>query len=595
MQHALRPWITICVALAGASLIAISPVAPPLPDVQHRAIRPIDYDEFDTSQLMTTTQDNLTGLESVLSSSNWLTDPDISQGLSTLFSDLSTGTSNPVTNPFALLSEGALLLAGGDYASNAASTALTAVSDNIESALSSGNFSAALTDLENGPSTVLYAFLNGYPEAVGSAGLISPEFGLLTNTADGAATGEIDSLAQLSNTIADEVSAVGGNTATSTPTLLGAGTLDLGINVDTILNDLVPSGSLTLPFSLDSLLNDAAPSGSLTLPFSLDSLLNDAVPSGTLTLPFSLDSLLNGAVPGGTLTLPFSLDSLLNLAASNGEITVPITPDQILTEIGNSGGSVTVPPISLSTFVSDVGDPCLIINPTPGSTNLCELDLSQFLKDAGAPNTLSVPSIPDSTVASDLESALGASGNEDITVNATDLEQLLGTSGSNDITVTTGALESLLGTSGSNDVSLSITDLETLLGTSGSDDLSVSITTLESILGTAGSQQVSIPLSTLESILPSTLSLDLTTPTVTGGTVPNFDVDLSQDLLAVLGSIAPVSSDLSSLLTNDPTLDVASLLSGLFSDLGVPISATGGDLPANLTGILAELLPGLVP
>ena len=105
-----------------------------------------------------------------------------------MLSDLSTGTSNPVTNPIDLLTEGALL-------SNAASTALTAVTDNVESALSGGDYSTALTDLEDSGTTVLYAFLNGYPEAVGSDGLISPEFGLLTNTADGAATGQIDALA----------------------------------------------------------------------------------------------------------------------------------------------------------------------------------------------------------------------------------------------------------------------------------------------------------------------------------------------------------------------------------------------------------------
>src|SRR5271167_1004417 len=184
MQRNLQPWITTGVVLAGASLIAVTPVATPRPDVQHRQVRLVDYDEYDASQLASATEANWQGLESILGSSNWTTDPDISQGLSTLLSDLSTGTSNPVTNPIALLTEGALLLTSSGDASNAASTALTAVTDNVESALSSGDYSAALTDLENGPSTVLDAFLNGYPETVGSGGLISPEFGLLTNTTD---------------------------------------------------------------------------------------------------------------------------------------------------------------------------------------------------------------------------------------------------------------------------------------------------------------------------------------------------------------------------------------------------------------------------
>src|ERR1700733_6392827 len=288
MQPDLHPWITTGIVRGGASLIAVSPMATPRPDVQHRQVRLVDYDEFDLSQLSSTTEANWSGLETVLGSSNWLTDPDISQGLSTLLSDLSTGASNPVTNPISLLAEGALLLTSSGDASNAASTALTAVTDNVESALSSGDYSAALTDLEDGPSTVLYAFLNGYPETVGS-GLISPEFGLLTNTTDGAATGQIDALQQLSNTLADELSAVGGGNVTTTPTLLEPGSLDISVNVSTILNDLAPSGPLSLPVSLDSLLDGATPGGTVSLPISLDVLLSDAATDSNITVPLTID------------------------------------------------------------------------------------------------------------------------------------------------------------------------------------------------------------------------------------------------------------------------------------------------------------------
>src|SRR6202012_2270948 len=201
MQRHLKPWITTGVVLVGAGLIVVTPVTTPQPNVQHRSIRLVDYDEFDLSQLTATTEANWSGLETALSSNNWATDPDISQGLSTVLSDLSTGTSNAVTNPTSLLTEGALLLTSSGDASNAASTALTAVTDNVESALSSGAYSTALTDLENGPTTVLDAYLNGYPETVGS-GLISPELGLLTNTADGAATGGVDALQQARKTLA---------------------------------------------------------------------------------------------------------------------------------------------------------------------------------------------------------------------------------------------------------------------------------------------------------------------------------------------------------------------------------------------------------
>ncbi|WP_343575631.1 hypothetical protein [Mycobacterium sp.] len=673
MQRNVRPWVTTGIVIAGASLIAVTPVGAPQPDVQHRQLRLVDYTEYDASQLTSATDTNLSGLESVLSSSNWTTDPDISQGLSTLFSDLSTGASNPVTNPISLLSEGALGLLSGNDAANAASTALTAVTDNVESALSSGDTSTALTDLENGGTTVAYAFLNGYPDAVGSGNDISPEFGLLTNTADGAATGQIDSLAQLSNTVADEVSALGGGDLTTSPTVLGPGSLDLSVNLDSLLNtlgsggnltlpisldsllsDVAPSGTLTLPVSLDGLLNDAAPSGTLTLPVSLDGLLNDAAPSGTLTLPFSLNDLLSGATSGGNLTLPVSLDgllqdvtggptgsltipvsldSLLNDAAggSGGDLTIPVTPDAILTDVLGGGGSISIPSISLSSilpadFSVTLPRECISFLGCVGGNTIS-------IPDPAYHDTITPPSISDATVLSDLESVLGSSGNTDISIPVASLESLLGTTGSsdlsvststlegllgtfgsNDISVSTSTLEGLLGTSGSNDISLSVSDLQTLLGATGSSDLSVStstleglfggagsndislpISTLESLFGSSGSTDISIPLSTLEGILPSNLNLDLPIPEVTGAAVPNFEVDLSHDLLAALGSITPVASDLPSLLGTDPTLDATSLLSSALTDLGLPVSVTGGDLPVNLTGIGAELLSGLVP
>ena len=592
MQRNLQPWITTGVVLAGASLIAVNPMATPRPDAQHRQVRLVDYDEFDLSQLVSTTEANWSGLETVLGSSNWLTDPDISQGLSAVFSDLSTGTANPLTDPISLLTEGALLLTSSGDASNAAATALTAVTDNVESALSSGDYSTALTDLEDGPSTVLYAFLNGYPETLGS-GVISPELGLLTNTADGAVSGQIDALQQLSNTLADELSAVGGGDLTTTPTLLEPGSLDVSVDVSTILNDLAPSGALSLPFSLDSLLSDAAPSGTLSLPVSVDDLLGDVAPSGSLTLPVSLDSLLDGATPNGTVSLPISLDGLLSDAATNGNITVPVTIDQVLGDALGNGGSISVPSISVDTIVADLGNPSYTINLGIAKETI---SLQTFVNDLGIGNeTITPPSISDATVLSDLESALGSSGNSDITVSVSSLENLLGAAGSQDISVSTATLEGLLGTSGSSDITLSISDLQTLLGSAGSSDISLSVSTLESLLGAAGSSDISIPLNTLEGLFPSTLSLDLDIPGVTGGAVPTFDVDLAQDLLAALGSIAPISSDLPGLLGTDPTLDVTSLLTTVVTDLGLPVSITGGDLTVNLAGLASELFAGLVP
>ncbi|MFZ3271297.1 MAG: hypothetical protein WA285_22275, partial [Mycobacterium sp.] len=207
----------------------------------------------------------------------------------------------------------------------------------------------------------------------------------------------------------------------------------------------------------------------------------------------------------------------------------------------------------VDTIVSDLGDPSYTINLGIAKETI---SLQSFINDLGIGNeTITPPSIPDSTVLSDLESVLGSSGNQDITV--------------------------------------SVSSLESLLGSAGSQDISLSVNTLESLLGTAGSSDISIPLSTLEGLFPSTLNLDLTIPEVTGGAVPTYDVDLAQDLLAALGNIAPISSDLPSLLGTDPTLDVTSLLSGVVTDLGLPLSITGGDLTVNLTGLASELLASL--
>jgi hypothetical protein len=92
--------------------------------------------------------------------------------------------------------------------------------------------------------------------------------------------------------------------------------------------------------------------------------------------------------------------------------------------------------------------------------------------------------------------------------------------------------------------------------------------------------------------IPSTLTFDPSL-NLDGTPVATYFQDLSQDLLAALGNIGPIGQDLSTLLTNDPSLDLTSLLSGVLTDLGVPVTVTGGDLSADLTNVLAEILPTL--
>ena len=433
MRQSVRPYVTTGIAIVGASLIAVTPVAPPAPNVQQRALKLVDYTEYDASQLTSATETNWAGLESILSSSNWTTDPDISQGLSTLFSDLSTGTSNAVTNPLSEVTEGLLGLLSGDYGFNAASTAFTAVTDNIESALSSGDYSTALTDFENEGTTVLYAFLNGYPEAVGSGGLISPEFGLLTNTADGAATGQIDALAQVSNTIADEVANLGGANLTTDSLPLVTGNLDLSVSLSQILSDLGLGSASSL--TINGLISDLglSPTGDLIPSLTVGDVLTDlnltdnsgisltqiledlnVITPGNTDPTISVDSIL-GDLGINTSTTSLSVDSILHTLGV--DTTTPMSVSTILGDLGIN----TTNPIQLDTILSAIGiDP----SGTVGGLSV-SIPVQTLLNDVGLGNlsgSISFGSCPlcvsvsDQTVLNDLLSALHISTSGDVTV-----------------------------------------------------------------------------------------------------------------------------------------------------------------------------------
>jgi hypothetical protein len=756
MQQTLRPYVTAGIAIVGASLIAVTPVAPPAPNVQQRALKLVDYTEYDASQLTSATEANWSGLESILSSSHWLSDPDISQGLSTLFSDLSTGASNAVTNPLSLLAEGGLGLLSTDYAANAALNALTGVEDNVESALSSQDYTLALTDLENGPTTVLYAFLNGYPDVTGS-GLISPEFGLLTNTTDGAATGQIDGLAQISNTLADEIANLGGANLTTGSLPLVTGNLDLTVSLNQILTDLgLPSGfsvndlltdlglsptanvlpSLTVGdllgdlnlsdssgISLGSILSDlgsstdislgqilsdlglsdtsgislgtilsdldlsdstgisvssilsdlgVSSSGDLTLPtgtLSVDTILSDLGidPSGSLSglsVSIPIDTLLGdlGIQTSGNITLPVSLDSIIqpllsgtiyntvkgllgstgsndlsipisdvysalglsSLVGSNGDITVSlpsISISTILSDLGvNTSGDITLPSltVSISSILSDLGinsSGTLSLGDVLGALGISDTDtainIGQVLSSLGLndTDTIGLSSIlsslglssTDSLSIGDVLSALGISSTD--TIDLSSLLSSLGLSSTDELTI--GDVLSYLGLGDSDNISLS--SILSGLGLSSTDSL-----TLGNVLDTLGltdSSTIPLPSFSIDNILtdlginpdsslltdlgiPSTLTLDPSLD-LDGSPVATYFQDLSQDVLAALGSISPLATDLSTLLTNDPTLDLTSLVSGLLTDLDVPGVVAGGTLSADLTNVLAEILPGL--
>lgn len=73
------------IALAGAGLIVVNPVAPTLPNVQHRAVQ-LTAGEQDLTQVLATAQDNLTTLESEAATAN----SDLSSAISTELSGFET-------------------------------------------------------------------------------------------------------------------------------------------------------------------------------------------------------------------------------------------------------------------------------------------------------------------------------------------------------------------------------------------------------------------------------------------------------------------------------------------------------------------------
>lgn len=80
------------IALAGAGLIVVNPVAPTLPNIQHRAVQ-LTAGEQDLTQVLATAQDNLTTLESEAATAN----SDLSSAISTELSGFETQISTALT------------------------------------------------------------------------------------------------------------------------------------------------------------------------------------------------------------------------------------------------------------------------------------------------------------------------------------------------------------------------------------------------------------------------------------------------------------------------------------------------------------------
>jgi hypothetical protein len=322
MQHVLRPYATAGIALVGASIIAVTPVAAPPIGAQVRPVRLVDA----WSDLITNTTANL---DNIISNAN-------SSDITQVFSDLLTNpygviaalanvdptvTTDLTTLPATIsveLPPGLELAIAGLGSSGATLTALESVAQQLQS-------DPSFTNLYEGVATVLNAYLNGQDNISLLDGAITiPLYnGILAP----------ETSADININLTSLIDALGlGNTPltdldlSSLLSQLGLGDLNLG----SLFSDLGLStkglGDLLGDPTLGTLLNDLGLGGLTSADglglgsFSLTSLLTD----------LGLDSSL------GTVTLTQVLDAL---GLNNAD----------LTSLTNVGG------VTLSGLLSDLG------------------------------------------------------------------------------------------------------------------------------------------------------------------------------------------------------------------------------------------------
>jgi hypothetical protein len=506
MQQTLRPYATAGIALVGASMIAVTPMAVPPPAAQVRSVQLVDA----WSDLISTTTTNLDSIISNVSSS------DITQ----LFNEL-------VTNPFGVieafanfdptvatdltslpatisveLPPGLELAIAGLGATGAALTTLETVAQQLQT-------DPSLTNLSEGLATVLNAYLNGTDNISlldGAItiplynGLLAPETSAnidinLTSLIDALGLGntpltDLDLSTLLSQlglgdlnlgalfddlglsdqglgtvlaNLTDPITTLGGLL-----NLLGLNGLDLpSLSLTNILSGLgldtnVDLSSLTLSdvlsdFGINSPLSDLSglslssiltsfgvdlPTGATLGGTTLTSLLTD-LNLNTLQLGTLLGD-AGTAIGGPTETLINTLLAIPTVETLLNQLNL----GELLTGVAlGNGGS-----LSLDTLLSDLG-----IN-LPSSTDLANIDISDVLTSLG------VPFLP---------------GN-------LDLGTLLGDLGLSNVTgdLTLGDLLNDLGTVANPILGLDITDLlnglnlGNLLGDLGLSDLPLDLSNL---------------------------------------------------------------------------------------------------------------------
>jgi len=294
MQHALRPYATAGVALVGASIIAVTPLAVPPPNVQVRPVQLVDA----WSDLLTDTTANLQSIVSNADSSDisqvfsaLLTNPlGVISALTNLDPSVTTTAGLPLTIGVEL-SPGLELAIAQLGAEGATLDAINGVVGQLAS-----DPSNALNILYEGSATILNAALNGADNVSLLGGIIDiPAFNGL---------------------LAPETSLTVDLNLTDLVNALGLGNLGLGsLDLSSLLSQL-GLGDLTL----GSLFSDLGLSN-----LGLGTLLGDPTLSGLLS-DLGLGNLDAGKLSLTSILSDLHLDGSVNLNS--------LTLDQVLTAFG---------------------------------------------------------------------------------------------------------------------------------------------------------------------------------------------------------------------------------------------------------------------
>jgi hypothetical protein len=531
LQHALRPYATAGVALVGASIIAVTPLAVPPPNVQVRPVQLVDA----WSDLVANTTANLDSIVSNADSS------DISQVFSALLSN-PLGVISALTNvdPTVTTTAGLPLTVGvelppglelGIAQLGAEGATLDAINGVVGQLASDP--SNALNILYEGSATILNAALNG----------------------------------------ADNVSLLGGI-----------------IDIPAFNGLLAPETSLTVDLNLTDLVN-ALGLGNVGLgSLDLSSLLSQ-LGLGDLTLGSLFQDLgLSGETLGNLLGNP-TLSGLLsdlglgNLDGGNFGLTTLLTDLHLNTDLGDVSVTQLLNALNLNGDLGSIGLNTLIGDLFPG-LGVGSVNLGTLLGDLGliSPLATDLNSVigsllgPEETALNTVLSTLGLSIND--LVSTTGLTDAL-----NELTLGNGgslSLTSLLTDLGIGSNTTALGGISELLSTLGitipsTGDLSLSnvITDVLTELGKAVPSTGDISLSTLLGDLGIDPNVGSLLDTVNLGTLLS-DLGLNDTLLTGLPGILDLG-DLSNLN-----------LDGLLGDLGL------GDL-ANITvdpfgGLITELV-----